>query len=374
MKRFVILGVLLVVTAGGTGASGADSPWLYGIHWFGPITNNSDVNAMTGDKKIWVLETVMTNDGAGRWGPQGQFSRLQYIVSQGHTLILRIQPVWGKAFPFPEDTAPSMAQFLDQVTQTAQLYRDVCHIWHLGNEMNLVFEWGGRQLLPETYIDAAAQFSDRIKAVQSSLGPQIVLVAPPAPGNTVEGDRFMTCPEYWRRMCQAILNRGYRNKFDGVAMHAYGNPTVTSVSQNLALFETVPGEGYQHQIGILDQYGFQDYPVYITEWNRAVGVGNAEPEYISAQFLHQAFTRMNTWNQTNHRVVCACWYVYYDEGGWDQYSIRSMKNNDDYNRDLWHAFQYACSLGYPAGALQPTPTPTPTRTPTPRDNALIFAR
>jgi hypothetical protein len=186
-----VVALALGFWAGCSARASADSPWLYGIHWFGPASNASDVSEMTGGKRIWDLETVMTNDGAGGWGPQGQFSNLQQVAALGHTLIIRVQPVWGKAFPLPGDTAPSVAQFLDQVTQTVTLYKDICHIWLLGNEMNLKFEWGGQQLMPETYIDAAVQFSDRVKAVTSSLGRQIVLVGPAAPGDQTGGDKFM---------------------------------------------------------------------------------------------------------------------------------------------------------------------------------------
>lgn len=190
------------------GSLAADSPWLYGIQWVGPTTNLSDVSTMTGGKAIWDVETVMTNDGEGYWGPGGQLAKCQAIVAQGHTLIIRVQPIWGKAFPWPEDTTPSMAQFLNQVTQLATLYRDVCHVWVLGNEMNLYMEWAGRELMPETYIDAAAQFSDRIKAVTSSLGPQTVLVGPAAVG-VPDTYHFMSNTEYLSRMCDRISAAGY---------------------------------------------------------------------------------------------------------------------------------------------------------------------
>lgn len=127
------MGVWLAMAVPGRG----DSPYLYGIHWFGPTSNAADLNAMTGNKAIWRLETVMTHDGAGQWGPEAQLGKFQFIVGQGHTIVMRVQPYWGKAFPWPEDTGPTMAEFLDKVTHAAQLYKDVCHTWHLGNEMNL---------------------------------------------------------------------------------------------------------------------------------------------------------------------------------------------------------------------------------------------
>ncbi len=328
----------------------ADSPWLYGIHWVGSISNASDISQMTGGKPIWTLETVMTHDGFGFWGPEGQLSKFTSIVNDmGHTIIMRVQPVWGKAFPLPWDTDPSMADFLDEVTHTAQIYQHVCHIWHLGNEMNLLFEWDGHALLPEPYIDAAVQFSDRIKAVSSSLGPQIVLVGPVGIGDAVGGDKHMACTEYINRMCDHINNNNYHDKFDGFAIHAYGNWYYTNINQILPLFETDIGAGYRYQIGLIDAKGFTDSPIYMTKWNRYTGSPNGPEEYASAEFLHTALARMHTWNQSHHPVVCACWFIYPNDPAWSNYSLLSMKNSDDHNHDCWHAFQYAAGFNYPAG-------------------------
>ncbi len=339
-------------------AAAADSPWLYGIHWFGPTSNASDVNQMTGNKPVWVLETVMTNEGTGQWGPQGQLARLQAVAGMGHTIILRVQPVWGKAFPLPGDTNPSMATFLDQVSQTAALYASVCRVWHLGNEMNLLAEWGSQPLSPEAYIDAAVQFSDRIKAVASGLGPQTVLVGPPGVGNDVGGGKHMGNTEYLSRMCDRINANGYHDRFDGFALHAYGAPIddgYMDLNRNLAYFETEPGHGYQHQIGVLDGKGFAGAPIYITEWNRYTGIGNGTQEHVTAQFLHTALARLNTWNQSNHPVVSACWFIYANDPGWPGFTLLGLKNAGTQDEDAWHAFQYAAGFDYPAGTIAPEP-------------------
>ncbi len=333
-------------------ASGADSQWLYGIHWYGPQSNQADLNAMTGGKKIWSLETVMTNDGTDVWGPEGQFENLKAVAAQGHTLIIRLQPIWGKAFPLPGDTAPSMAQFLDQVTQTATLYRNICHIWLLGNEMNFKTEWGGQKLQPENYINAASQFSERIKSVNSSLGPQTVLVGAAACGDTLDANMWMTNSDYLNRMCQAIRDQSAESKFDGFALHAYGNllegPDPADVTGCLQLFESKPAFGYQDQIAILDAHGFQDKPIYITEWNRYTKDGNTPDEYQSAQFLSAAFAGIHAWNQNHHPVTAACWFIYHDYGGWEGFSLNALKSNDTPDHDIWHAFQSACEQDYPA--------------------------
>ena len=63
------------------------SPWIYGIHWYGDNYAGGDVEAMTGGKKIWVLETVTIWDG---WTITDQLQKFQTIADRGHTLIIRI--------------------------------------------------------------------------------------------------------------------------------------------------------------------------------------------------------------------------------------------------------------------------------------------
>jgi hypothetical protein len=305
---------------------------------------------MTGGRPVWVLETVMTDYGSGMWGPEWYLPRLENTVSQGHTVIARVQPSWGKAFPLPGDTNPSMEEFLDQVGGMAELFKDVCHIWHLGNEMNLDFEWGDQQLQPEDYIDAAAQFSDRIHEMNSSLGPQIVLVGPVSPGRA-EGVRWMSSTDYVTRMCNAINDREYRGKFEGFAIHAYGTPFSDDVNTSLYEFQLNPEGGFRHQLNILDNRGFENYPVYITEWNRKTNNPDTADEGVSARFLYIAMANIDAWNRVGgHPIVCACWFVYHDWGGWENYSIRSLKSAEGTrDTDVWHAFRYAAEQMYPAG-------------------------
>jgi len=348
MRSALVLFLEAIIMAGGPARS-EDSTWLYGIHWFGPLSNNADVSEMTGGKKIWVLETVMTNEGSGGFGPDAQLAGFRNVVDRGHTLIIRVQPVWGKAFPLPADTNPDMDTFLDQVGRMAALYKDVCHIWHLGNEMNLDFEWGDRKLEPEDYVEAAARFSDRIHSATSSLGPQMVLVGPTSPG-PAEGKRWMSSTEYLSRMCDAVNDRGYRDRFQGFAIHSYAAAHTTELEVCLYGFDDHPENGFRHQLAIMDKKSFEEYPVYMTEWNRYTKDRDPIEEAASARVLHHAFAALDKWNRSGgHPIACACWFVYPESSGWSEYSLKGLKSDGDQNKDLWHAYQYAARRGYRAG-------------------------
>jgi hypothetical protein len=46
--------------------------------------------------------------------------------------------------------------------------------------------------------------------------------------------------------------------------------------------------------------------------------------------------------------------VYDDDPAWDIFSLLALKNNDQSpDRDVWHAFKYACTLNLPAGTIAP---------------------
>jgi hypothetical protein len=58
MKKNIIFAVLILLVV--VSAVSADSPWMYGIHWYGSV-GSSDVEAMSGGKGVYVLEQVFTD-------------------------------------------------------------------------------------------------------------------------------------------------------------------------------------------------------------------------------------------------------------------------------------------------------------------------
>lgn len=339
-RRRANLTLLAAAAVWGTTAAHADSPWLYGIHWYGdPAT--SQVEAMTGGKGIWCLEIVETNSDIW-WGAAWQRdNRFNAMISRGHTLIVRIERNWGETVPYDGH----LSEYLGAVTASAQALADVCHIWQIGNEMNLYGEWGGNALTPAAYINMYRQIRAAIHAVPSSLGPQVVLLGPVSPGEVVGGVRHTSGSSYLAQMC-ALLDP---DEIDGFALHAYAAPWNDAVAARAEL-----QAGYASQLAIIDAAGFYDKTVHITEWNRRVdNPGNAAAEAQSAQFLHGAFADLDSWNSTpgNHPVSSAEWFIYDDSPGWEQYSILHMLplNPRGADADLWDAFQFACTQDYPAG-------------------------
>jgi hypothetical protein len=343
----VALGLVLLAMLlwGSPYADSEDSPWLYGIHWYGDA-DGSLVEAMTGNKGIWSLETVMTS-GDVWWGPEWQReNRFLQIVARGHTIIVRIQRNWGETVPFPEN----LTQYLVDVQSAAETLADVCHIWQIGNEMNLYGEWGGDVLTPTVYVDMFKQIRAAIRAVPSALGEQIVLLGPAGPGDVVPGVRHTEGNDYLGQMCDLLAQAD----LDGFALHAYAAPWYDAATARLE-FQA----GCMSQLAVIDDKGFADKSVHVTEWNRRVEPINDYNEAQSAQFLHGAFVDLHAWNQRAgaHPISSACWFIYqYDSGVWANYSIEYLHGigPGGHDNDLWDAFQYSCTLDLPTA--EPTPS------------------
>jgi len=318
---------------------GADSPWLYGIHWYGTVSSN-DVENMSAGKPIYVLDQVLPNGDIWDHADWKRDNVFAPVTAKGHTIIVRIHPKWGLSVPKPGD-AYTVAQFVNDCRSAADTLKNYVHIWHLGNEMNLLGEYGGEQLQPNYYIDVYKQVRSAIHEISSPLGPQIVLVGPVSPGGSSPPEKWMSGNDYLSQMCSLLTSA----ECDGFAIHSYGGGDLNS---SLSGFRN----GYQEQLNVIDSYGFTNKPIYITEWNRHTP--NAGEEATSAQFLYNTLAQLDDWNKTpgHHNIISACWFVYPSGVGWDNYSILFYKTpggtKDD---DLWAAFKYAAQQNYPAGAI-----------------------
>jgi hypothetical protein len=326
---FVIRACVLAAACAAAGmVQAADSPWLYGIHWYGdPASNNVEI--MTGGKGIWVLETVLTED-TGIWSPAAHLPKLQTAVARGHTVIVRIQPRWGLNVPGDESAvnpADRMSTFLPKVVAAAQLFADVCHIWQIGNEPNLGLEYDIGLLTPQMYVQKYIPIRDAIKSVASSLGPQIVLVAPTAPVD----------PGWLGGLCDQLNLQGAG--VDAFGLHGYRSNIMTD---------------FDVQLDLIDSKGFSNKPIYVTEWGAPVDPIGPSVEAGVAQYLHQTFQAIANYNATpgNHDIVCACWFVYRYDTFWNSWSIEWLRgvHSPGINNDLYDAFQYACTLNLPAGS------------------------
>ena len=334
-KRASILILGFLLSSEAFRASADDSPWLYGIHWYGDhlpsSADNGAVETMTDGKGIWVLETLLTED-RGEWGLDGQIDRFRETRRRGHTLIVRIQPRWGVVVPGPGQ----METFLTDVRDAARRLSDSVHIWQIGNEMNLPWEYQqqiGEELTPALYVEKFKKIREAILAVRSSLGRQIVLLGPVAPLNE----------NYLKGMLRGLDN----DDVDGFAMHAYGGAHGNFMEQVTL------------QARWIDEFrdkGFDRKPIYLTEWGAPVRGLSDTNERATAAFLLDSFQALADYNDLNrhpenHPMVAAIWFVYKRDALWREWSILDLRDRNarGVGLDLYDTFREACRRNLPAG-------------------------
>jgi len=355
--------------------STTDSSYLYGIHWYGNTDSISpgdrtDVEDMTGDKGVWVLEITHVDSAvAPAWDqPPYKATHSQKVTqSKGHSMIFRVQPYWGRNVPHSSDPY-TLTNYSDDCKSAANTLKDYCHIWQIGNEVNLLGEnkyWDGSgynnqwEPTPTQYADTYVACRDKIHEITPNTTPatQLVLMQPVSPGNVIAGVRFMDGNEFLWRMIEGVADK---NKIDGFALHGYAEPGGTNYGLE-GFWDSI-----REQLMIIDQLGLGDRPVYITEFNKHMpDLANAE---IGAHFLHRAYSYMNSWNTgsggewlglSNHNIVGATWFVYPSGFGWDEYSLQYWKNGTsafDEEHDPWKSFNYSCGSGYAKGSSGGGPT------------------
>lgn len=327
----VILGAAMMLALGGCGLRGPKG--IYGIHWYANDPNSAEVEAMTLGKPIHVLEIVLTDPAAPTANRlEAQKAAFEAIQAKRHALIIRVQANWGKAIPHPDD-AYSLDAFVNDCREMAEELRFVCNVWQIGNEMNILGEWGGQELSPEYYAEVYKRVYEAMAGVWSPLGPQRVLLGPVSPGGPIENLRPIAGNEYLARML-AQLSPG---ECGGIALHAYAEPC-PNWECGLEGFQDLITE----QLQIIDGMGFRREPVYITEFNKHMPPSKPGEEVIAAGFIQGAFRWLEEWNSKrgNHNIIAACWFVYPAGRGWDDYALEYWRTEGgDPSSDVWAAFQ-----------------------------------
>jgi hypothetical protein len=350
VRTALLLAVLTLAFSPACACAAGES--LYGVHWWD--FNGSRVGA--GAAGGWSTETVITHSEP--WWQAGFFQPLyqSIAVNHGASIITRIDYNWGETIPSP--TNPHRLNWAASVQGVVSTLGAYSHTWVIGNEPNIVGEgngWADNRVTPAGYAAVYHEVRNAIKAIR----PQDeVLVAAPSPGGVIPGVRWISGNDWLGQTIDAI-GAIPGAAIDGFSLHAYGNP-FASAAVAVAQFR----QEYVSQLAVIDGRGYQDAPVYITEWNRSTNTaGNvAANEQVTADFIRGSLADVHQWNQTpgNHNIVSMSWFVQNKNyGGWQEYSLdhwKSLGNPVGHPGDLWTAFLEGAQ--YPAGLKGTRPLPT----------------
>ncbi|MEZ6192025.1 MAG: hypothetical protein R3C45_12165 [Phycisphaerales bacterium] len=343
-RRYLSLTVAATLfTAGPVFANGEK---LMGVHWWDYGGAPGTIGA--GPDGGWSTETIITNSDP--WWQAPYFAPLyaDLVNNHGVSIITRIDYNWGETVPSP--TNPDSANWHNTIINNViGSVGDHANIWVIGNEPNLIPEgngWADNKITPAGYAQIYTQVRNAIKAIRPN---DQVLLAPVSPGGVISGVRWMDGNQ-WLAQTMAAVKAIPDGDIDGFAIHAYGNPSAPAATA-AAQFRS----SYLTQLSVIDFAGFEDAPVYLTEWNRATSLtGNtAAAEAVSAEFLRLAVQGVDTWNKTdgNHNIKALTWFVGNRYGdSWDTYSLEYWKDHGNPvgdPGDLWTAMMD--SMIYPAG-------------------------
>ena len=348
-KTSLYLVALLLMTLGRPGW--ADSPWIYGIHWWGhwegqPIdaTPGQLFNCPTYGG--WTVETIITHSDYHWTAPFFLPLYQELYTNKNMSIITRIDYEWGETVPSLSE--PYYSGWADSCVDVVNTLGPYCHIWQIGNEANVMSEarnWPENRIYPAQYAQVYRDVRNAIHASAngSPAGEHIVCIAAPSPGGA-GGLRWMSGADWLGQVLDAIPD----DEIDGVGIHSYGG--------SISGFH----ESYSTLLAELTTRGLHDVPVYMTEWNRPGVIGDAASEAASAQFCRDSFADVHHWNQTpgNHNIVCLAWFVYdaNQQAGeyWGRYAIEHWRTDGNPlgdPGDLFTAFQHAVAQHYPAGAV-----------------------
>lgn len=345
------LDLVLILSMTLVGAVSADSPWLYGIHWWGhwegqPIDSTPGQLLGCPTYGGWTVETIITHSDYHWTAPFFLPLYQELYTNKNMSIITRIDYKWGETVP--SIGKPYYAGWADSCVDVVNTLGPYGHIWQIGNEANVTSEadnWPENRIYPAQYAQVYRDVRNAIHASANSspAGDHIVCIAAPSPGGA-GGVRWMPGTDWLGQVLDAIPD----DEIDGVAIHSYGGSIIGF------------RESYSSLLAELTIRGLHHVPVYMTEWNRPGNIGDAASEAASAQFCRESFADVHHWNQTpgNHNIVCLAWFVYdaNQQGGnaWDRYAIEHWRTDGNPlgdPGDLFTSFQLAVAEHYPAGAV-----------------------
>jgi hypothetical protein len=261
-------------------------PYIFGMH-----DRGGEYLMLSKKKRGWVLVTEAI--GADPNNHTG--SNYTDLGNQGLGVLVRLNHGYGTA-----GTIPHSSQYDDFARRCGNFVQASpgCHIWIIGNEMNLANERpggpSGQVITPELYATCFRKCRDEIRRRPGRTDDQVVVgaVGPwntqtKYPGNQ-RGD--------WVRYLADILDL-LGNEVDGVSLHTY-----THGQEPHYVFDNATmGPPFQDHHWHFRAYrdfmaaipaALRDRPVYITETDQYTAWRNANTGWV-----RNAYQEINDWNQ-----------------------------------------------------------------------------
>jgi len=261
------------------------------------------------------------------------------LADNGYGVIVRLNHGYYEAGTLPrsdhyEDFAIRCGNFVERSSG--------CHIWIIGNEMNLAGERpggpeNGEWITPERYATAFKVCRREIRRrsgheqdqiVSGAVGPWNIQTSYPA---NPSGD--------WVTYFQDIL-KALEGELGGIAIHTYArDPDPANITSELRM-----DPPFDHRRKMFRTYmdfmeaipqSLRYLPVYLTETNQNVPWAN-----VNSGWVQEAYAEINRWNSdpTHQKIRCILLYRWET---YDQWQIRQKAEViNDFRAALRHEYRW----------------------------------
>ena len=307
-----------------------ESPYIFGLHDRGGETYMGWAG-----RKGWVLCTEELGADRNDWGSRSYSD----LADNGYGVIVRLNHGYYEAGTLPrsdhyEDFAIRCGNFVERSSG--------CHIWIIGNEMNLAGERpggpeNGEWITPERYATAFKVCRREIRRrsgheqdqiVSGAVGPWNIQTSYPA---NPSGD--------WVTYFQDIL-KALEGELGGIAIHTYArDPDPANITSELRM-----DPPFDHRRKMFRTYmdfmeaipqSLRYLPVYLTETNQNVPWAN-----VNSGWVQEAYAEINRWNSdpTHQKIRCILLYRWET---YDQWQIRQKAEViNDFRAALRHEYRW----------------------------------
>lgn len=307
-----------------------ESPYIFGLH-----DRGGEMYMGWAGRKGWVLCTEELGANRNDWSSKSYSD----LADAGYGVIVRLNHGYCPAGTLPrsdryEDFAIRCGNFVERSSG--------CHIWIIGNEMNLAVERpggpeNGEWITPEKYAKAFKLCHREIKRrpgheqdqiVSGAVGPWNIQTSYPA---NPSGD--------WIIYFQDIL-KALEKELGGIAIHTYArDPDPANITSELRM-----DPPFHHRRKMFRTYidfmeaiprSLRHLPVYLTETNQNVPWAN-----VNSGWVQEAYAEINRWNSDPTRQKIRCMLLYRWET-YDQWQIRQKAEViNDFRAALKHDYRW----------------------------------
>lgn len=311
----------------------AEEPiYIYGIHTWG-----WGASGIMNGKRGWAVEVINTDYFP--WDPTP--NDIQNVANDNFEVIIRINKIFGQTVP---ENPAEFDSFAQSCANKVNQYKQNCHIWIIGNEMN----YSAEGAIPyTTYIEVYRKCRTRIKAVQPNSQVLVGAVAPQNSDTYAPGPY----PYRWLNYMYQLVNT-LNDEADGFAIHAYGGRGGDNDPRDDNYWGFGVFKDWMNIIGANPYTATK--PVYLTEMNHAVDGQGSTPGYprypYPAGYIQKLYEAINEWNMTHtQKIKCACWFAYAN-GGFPGYNITlNAQMRDDFSYTTAHTNYYNRPLSVSPG-------------------------